>query len=73
MMISRESKQSHVDKIKSNLDIFHDSLVPWANKSPEHKTDIEDMAESWIKIFGDPNDPEVKKKIDDSVEVLLRR
>ena len=55
---------------------FFNTLVPWRTEkkdkvSPENKA--VEMADMWKQIWGDPNDPEVKAKIDSSIKVLQRK
>jgi hypothetical protein len=61
--------------VNASAELFN-TLLPWRTEkkdkvSPENKA--VEMADMWKQIWGDPDDPEVKAKIDSSIKVLLRK
>lgn len=54
---------------------IHDALFPWtaAPRQAESEAAGKDLRQAWIDIWGDPADPEVQKRIDDTVAALLAK
>lgn len=48
---------------------IYNRLFPWAKKAARNER--KQMAELWKKVWGDPADPEVQQKIEDTAAQLL--
>lgn len=58
------NKKYYYDFCLKIQDNFIDNSLPWLNTEKEKTSDVKKMAEDWVKIFGDPNDPELLNKVE---------
>jgi len=49
------------------------ALVPWLKEDEQRKALYRRMADQWAATWGDPNDEETKRRIDETVRGLLRK
>lgn len=51
---------------------IHNVLFPWDKQAADEKPtgQIADMRQAWVDVWGDPDDPEVQKRIQDTVDLL---
>ena len=51
------------------LEDIRGKLYPWQSTQPA----TESLRDAWVRVFGDPNDPAVKAKIDATITALRDR
>lgn len=70
-----ETAQACLERLEQNQQLFRDHLFLYlqtAGSSTDTST-IQRLRQQWQEHFGDPNDPEVQKKIQQTVDVLRSR
>jgi flagellar hook-associated protein FlgK len=73
MALKHEAKVKRLEEIKQFKDIVYNGYYPGISKDKKQSSTIEQMADSWKELFGDPEDPQVKQEIDKTVEGLLSK
>ncbi len=64
----------HWDRSIEMINRVYNELFPWDKQAVDKKTiqkTYENLANQWKEQFGDPDDPEVAKKIQNTVDALL--
>jgi len=68
------------DRLKSQLELvftiseaIQDLCQPWRKDQKADKQNTDKLIDTWIDTWGDPNDPEVQKRIDATVKALEAR
>jgi hypothetical protein len=67
-----EQSRHALDKIRVLEEGLISLSLPWM-KTKDAKGNIKDLGDMWKKKYGDPNDPEVKRKIARTVEAMKQK
>jgi hypothetical protein len=64
----------HWDQAQALQQLIHNAKLPWLKiEAGVSKTAIASMEQTWKAIFGDPADPEVARKIEETAAALRGR
>lgn len=65
------------NELSNELIETHDHIyrlcMPWSISTDDARSNFRNMVDMWKEQFGDPDDPEVRKKISETVAYLLRK
>lgn len=64
-----EAFKHHWDAATNCTTKIYNSLYPWMKIAESNKTDVDKMRNEWIAIFGDPEDPVVKERLELTVKL----
>jgi len=76
--LKHESRVRVQDRAFEALQSHYNLQFPWdrkkeaAGKSTTTDSEIKSLRDEWIRIWGDPNDPEVKAKIQRTADSLMK-
>lgn len=75
-IVNAIQKRSPVDSMSDGLDTvieMSNSLWPWLKADKYRETMAEQLAASWANEFGDMDDPETKKRIEETANAIKTR
>jgi hypothetical protein len=69
--LNQKTFDLHFDQVQELQTLFYRYKLPWLKiKEGPSRQVIEQMSQQWKQVFGDPADPEVAKKIEQTVAAL---
>lgn len=71
--LTQQSLDSLLNGVENCMNQITRRLFPWERVEAGRDKAVKDLRDQWVQVYGDPEDPETKAKIDATVAMLRSR